>query len=498
MSENLSASTPQAGKPQPVEMLVFVVLMVLVFGMSVRTPLDSDLWWHLRGGQVTLSQGEPLLIDIFSYTRFGAPWVNHSWLSEVIFSWLFERSGFLSISCLIATVVSLSMALVYSCSEGPALLRAFVIILASVASAPVWSPRPQIFSQLCLAGVMFCLQQVSKSRKWLWVLPGIFTIWSNLHGGYALGLIYLGLWIIGQMIEFVCLKLNLKSLVRNILPLVLVAIVCAFSVLINPNGLDVWRVPFQTIGVSALQQYIPEWASPDFHELSQQPFLLYLLLMIIVLGMVPRRKNIADILIAACFTAMALFARRNFAPMVIVTAPLLCKYGWEIIQEYLPRKKFSKLPNVTVSTKNNLLKKSINLSLVALLWAIVLVKAYVVNYPAYVDSQIKKMYPEGAVNWLLTHQISGNLFNEYNWGGYLIWTSPTIPVFVDGRTDLFGDQILREWITAVQGGEGWQNILDQRGIRTVLLLPDRPLVDKLKKQHWRILFQDSQSIILSQ
>jgi len=130
-----------------------------------------------------------------------------------------------------------------------------------------------------------------------------------------------------------------------------------------------------------------------------------------------------------------------------------------------------------------------------LLWFIVLGKLFGVSQPALVNYYIKDGYPNQAVEWLAQNRSRERLLSEYNWGGYLQWSLRGFPIFVDGRTDLFNDEIVGQWITAVQGGEGWQEILDRYQVDLVMLQPDRPLLVDLAQAGWQPLYRDSQAVI---
>jgi hypothetical protein len=119
-------------KKNQFDLFVLVLVLLLIFILAARTPLDTDMWWHLRAGQETMQSGRPMLIDNLSTTRFGAAWINHSWLSEVGMYLLYAWGGSLAIGGMTALLAVLSMALVYFTLEGPALLRAFLLILGSM------------------------------------------------------------------------------------------------------------------------------------------------------------------------------------------------------------------------------------------------------------------------------------------------------------------------------------------------------------------------------
>ena len=117
-------------------LFIGVVCGLLVFLMAARTPLDSDLWWHLRAGEETLRLGQPLLSDTLSYTRAGVDWINHSWLTQVGMALLFRWAGFLGLGLAVAGLAAFSLGWVYRQMSGPPLWRAFLVILARAGGCP--------------------------------------------------------------------------------------------------------------------------------------------------------------------------------------------------------------------------------------------------------------------------------------------------------------------------------------------------------------------------
>lgn len=480
--------------------LVYVLILVLVFLMAARMPLDTDLWWHLRAGEITLQSGHPLLIDTLSFTREGSSWINHSWLSEVGMTLLFRVGGYLALSGMVALSAAASMALLYRQMSGPALLRAFVILLATLVAAVVWSPRPQIFSLLLLAVCGLILDDYRrKGINRLWLLPPLFVLWSNLHGGYPLGLGLIGAFLAGEMVDaFFEGRSTWQKHGLHIRQYAILVVICALAVLINPNGLNMWKIPFQTMGVAVLRSAIPEWASADFHDLVQQPFLWMLLAVVASFSLAGRRIAGADWITVILFGAAGLVARRNFGPFAMVTAPILSRYMWQAacaIKEanpWLIRRIAGTSLNRTVPKK---LGKAINFSLVALIGFIAFIKLFVVSQPQLVNGYEQKIFPVDAVSWLKENPQKGNLFNAYAWGGYLAWAYPDKQVFVDGRTDLFGDDVIGDWLSVTQASQGWQDILDHWKIGTVLIEPDQPVVKVLAENGWRLLYRDAAAVI---
>ena len=141
-------------------------------------------------------------------------------------------------------------------------------------------------------------------------------------------------------------------------------------------------------------------------------------------------------------------------------------------------------------------QKAFNLTIVAVLALAAAIKVYAVTQPALVSMYERQNFPAGAVEWLKAEQPQGRLFNAYEWGGYLTWRLPEYPVFVDGRTDLFGDEIIGEWLGAVNAEEGWEASLEAWDVDLALLPPGYPLVGALEEAGWTRLYEDEQAVVL--
>ena len=456
-----------------------LVMLILVFAMAARTPLDSDLWWHLRAGEATWQTGKPILVDTFSHTRAGAPWINHSWLSQVGMYLLFHAGSYLVLSAAVATLATLSMGLVYRQMEVSPILRAFLILLAISVAAPVWSPRPQLVS-LVMFGVLADLLYSYKwrQRDYLWVCVPLFVLWSNLHGGYVLGFLLFGALIGGEMLNHL-----LAHEGREVVPWKGIASLGAWlcvawlAVAINPNGIAMWTIPIKTVGVGVLRDFISEWQSPDFHQLSQQPFLWLLLVTLGTAGLSRRRLDGSDLLTVGGFAFLALLARRNYGPFAMVAVPVLARHLSALGLEWRVRQR-ARLEHLILPESWKRLNRpvtfwrggtlAINALIIVLLAGAAIYKLYWVTSPQSVAKYNEKFYPAKAVRWIEANQPSGRMFNNYNWGGYLSWNLRAYPVFVDGRTDLYDDQFLREYQRAAGGEQGWEETLNYYGVNLVL------------------------------
>jgi hypothetical protein len=258
-----------------------------------------------------------------------------------------------------------------------------------------------------------------------------------------------------------------------------------------------WRIPFQTVGVGVLQQAIPEWASPDFHDLVQQPFLILLGGLVAALGLTGRPVQSSALFTVIVFTGMGLLARRNFAPFALVASPVLAAAGWQVIERL--RTAPGLLSRLRVGESgpavNVKFQRGLDIFIVVILALACLVKLYAAAQPAVVAQYLPGAFPVDAAAWVRANQPAGRLFNEYAWGGYLIWSLPEYPVFVDGRTDLFGDEIIGEWLQVMSAKDGWQDILDRWQVRLVMVAPGQALDKVLPQAGWKLLYQDKVAVV---
>ncbi len=485
--------------------LFFITLFLLVFVMGARTPLDTDIWWQLRAGEATWRAGAPVLVDQFSFTHYGERWINHSWLGQVFLYLAYAGAGYWGLTFLVALAAAGSLMVIFLMGRSPIPFRSFLTIFGAVALAPVWSPRPQVFSLFFLTLLQITLD-FCKRRGWrkMWLLPVLFVLWSNFHAGYSLGLIFLGCTVLGETLNnLLGLGESTRSSWIRIFVLCGWTAACGIAVLLNPNGLGTWTVQFNTVNVGALQQFVVEWASPDFHDLTQQPFLWLLFATILALSLSPERPDGTHVISIVCFAGLALMARRNIGPFALVVIPVLDRYGWSLLSSMLKRFKGMKISeNYAVPEGSRSFQaksppgvKLLNLLLVALLTIAATVKAYLVAYPSYVDAAMAEHFPVKAVNTLTENSLDGNLLNEYNWGGYLTWFSRETPVFVDGRTDLYGDKTILEWIDLIQARGDWEAQLDRFEIDYILLQPDRPILKYLGGNGWRLLYEGQGAVL---
>jgi hypothetical protein len=484
------------------QILIAAVTLISVFALACQVPLDPDMWWHLRAGDETLRTGQILTEDIFSFTRAGAPWVNVFWLSDLVMAVVFRWAGFLGLAALLALVVTAGMGVVYHQMEAPPFLRAFLIILASAAAAPTWTVRPQVVSFLLLAVLDAWLSAHRAGRfRRLWLLPLLFALWVNLHGAVIWGWLLLAAVLVGEAFNhLLTLPDDQRMTWKNWRQLGFWSLLTIPAVLINPSGIAAWKLPFQQVSVSL--EYIHEWFSPDFHVISFHPFLWMLFLLLAAVGLSGRLMSAADFLKVAGFAYLAFYSQRNLGPFAVIAAPVLARamslalQAWRLREKPWLAKLEGRLAGSSASRPvNERLAGWLNGVIITLLVLAALGRLWMVAANDVVEKLLVEGYPQQAVRWIQTEQPSGRLFNAYNWGGYLTWELRQYPVFIDGRADMYGEEIIGQWFTIAGAEPGWQALLDQWQVNLILLEPWQPVVAQLPQEGWQLLYEDDRSVV---
>ena len=472
------------------ESLFLVVTLLLVLNITTNTPSDFDMWWHLRSGNEMWNLGKILLQDSFSYTRNGAPWVNAFWISDIGMYGIWKLGGFFALTIVVSLIAVGVMSIIYFQLEGSIYLRALLLLIATFAAGVNWSPRPQILSFILLAGLDYYLYYHHNIRRRpLWVMAPLFALWGNLHGGFIWGILVLIATISGDLADNLMTNQPVLKL-QEVGNLTFWTLAGGLAVLINPNGLAIWKLPFYQVKVSLIA--ITEWLSPDFHNFFTHPALWLLFLLIIGIAFSKRQLSFADLFKGLGFTYMLFVAQRNMAPYAIIITPIIGRQLGSAVETFKGATLFQKIktlsflyqrPSNQVSEKVTFLMNTI---LVSILAAFFLISAYIASAP----SQIEAKVPAKAVRWIAANHPNGPIFNSYNWGGYLTWELRDYPVYMDGRADLYGDQIINEWLDIANGRNKGISALNDRGIKLIFLEPNWPLIDKLPQNGWKELYSD--------
>jgi hypothetical protein len=480
--------------------LIVCITFLAVLTMALRVSIDTDTWWHLRAGEWMVEHGAILRTDPFSLTRLGQAWVNPGWLAQILLYGIYRLGGFPALNAFTALMVLVAFTFAWSIMEAPVTLRAFVLLLAVTVSGVYWAVRPYILSFALAGAFLYVLEGHRRGRrKLIWLLPPLMALWVNLHGGFAVGFLLLGAYGVGALLElFWPVFRHKQSLTESwtadrgqVGGLWAAFGASMLAAGLNPHGFAILLYPFQTVSIGALQDFIQEWQSPDFHQLHVQPFLWMLLLTMIAWAYSRRRVRPSELFLVAGFAYLSLMAGRNIALFALVAAPSLARHAQGALEPYI---KLNLRPDSAYPPR----LRMVNVLLFGLLLLAAGVKMSIPLRAEENQDAIRGFAPVAAARALKQEAPPGELFNSYNWGGYLIWDAyPQYLTFVDGRTDLFDDEILNAYLLAWRAEPGWLEVFQDWDIHVALIESDAPLRDALLGVGWIERYSDEQAVILT-
>jgi hypothetical protein len=469
----------------------FLVVVALgLFAMAARDITDPDVWWHLRTGQLILQNHAVFHADPYSFTKFGQPWVNHEWLSDVLIFSLYRTGGWAALVVAFAAMTSAAfMLMLFRCAGRPYLAAVFTV-WSAVASAPALGIRPQIFSLLLASVFLFLLERSYLRPSVLWYLPPIMLLWANLHAGFALGVLLIVAFLLGDVLDA---AFGFQSWTRaRLKQLGLVLAACLVVIPLNPYGAKMYWYPLQTVHSHAIQGYISEWASPNFHQEMYFPAIALILAIFFLAAISPRRLRPRDLLLLSITIWMALGAARHVPIFAIVAAPILSNL---VYSAWWKDKGDAKQAAPAHSPRT--VRPIFNGAVVAMLLVLCIIKIRnVVTNQSAVEG---RLFPASAVAFLRQNRLPGPIFNSYDWGGYLIWRLyPEYRVYIDGRADVYDGSFMDQFGTAYQiSKQSWPEALEYWQIRTVLVPSDAPIAAALRlRPGWMQVYQDSQAVLL--
>ena len=457
------------------------LLLLLIFGFSVRRIAEPDIWWHLRNAAYLFQYHSFPSVDTYSFGAAGSPWLDHEWLSEVPFLLGFRAMGLQGLLVVYFAVLVLIYVGVYcrSCRAGADCKDATVItFLAILLGAVSIGPRVLLFGWLCIVGLLLVLDRFRRTGKGLWLLPPFFALWINLHGSWVFGMVVLGLTIASGLVEgewgLVVARRWTSGELKELL-LVLAASLAALFV--NPFGYKLPLYPFDLLfRQPSNMKYIEEWQSVDFSKGDGKVALLMIMALLAAALFSRRRWRLDEALLTAFALWAALSHVRFLFFAALIVAPILA-----------PRLK------LFPPYQREIDKPWLNAGIMA-----AVVGSLIFFFPSAAELQqnVDEQYPRAALEFMQQQHINGRIFNDYGWGGYMEWNAPQLKPFIDGRADIFVyNGVFEDFLTATAIKEPFA-ILDKYKIDYVFLQPKQPLSYLLEHSPaWRMIYSDKVAVL---
>lgn len=460
---------------------------------------DGDLGHHLAMGRLILETGNIPKTDSFSFRTENVAAIPHEWLLQIAYALLDSWFGLTGIVVLSAFILALAFTLILgeSTRRSGSLLAGLVLAALALASSTMhWITRPHLFTYLLLAIWVFRLDAFfrGEERRW-WIFPLLMLLWANLHGMFILGLLAFIISLAGWAWERWLEGRNSPVSGRGLLFLALFSTLATF---LTPSGFHLWGTIFDLAGGSPfITSMTAEYRPADFHNPGTWPFLILLGAILATSVLSGCKLGMARALQLAGWTLIGLYSARNIPLAAIVLAPI----GAELLAAWLKES-----PALTGLARFSRSLERVERDFRGWLWAAVGVLLCLVLLGSGVslalDGQpyqfLPERFPVAAVDWLKENPPTGRMFNEFDWGGYLLYRLwPEQKIFMDGHTHIYGDTLSREYVAIQSRVPGWESILDKYQVKWAILRADNPLTLALIQAGWLDVYRDETTVILN-
>ena len=474
----------------PRQRQLFAVFLLALFPAcnALNPRLDEDTWWHLAVGKWVVEHRDVPTTDPFS--RIGLdehiPWIAYSWLHEVGLYGAFRLGGLggvIAFRHLLDTATFLTLAWFVLRRSGDRPIAILVLGLVTATLVPMMLERPWhytiVFTTLTLNAVLE-LRSGTPARRFWWLIP-VFALWANLHIQFVLGFGLLGLGFAVTLVE----HWRRGEPVAALRGWLLLGVGCVLATLVNPYHVRLYQVIWEYATQTGALKVVSELAPPDF-RVWWNWFLIALLVWAAV-ACVRRGFPLFDTAILAVGAAFSLRMQRDIWFGSLMAAAVLTR---------LP-------PGPRATDDRPLLPGLFVATALALLLARVVWEFGSSAWPTAVEAK-RAHYPVGASEFVREHRPAGRLYNDFNWGGYLIWGLPEYPVGLDGRTNLYGEERLERMHKTWYGLHDWTEDPDLLAAGVVIAPKpnDRgkgglPLTELLRAapDRWRIVYEDATAVV---
>lgn len=487
--------------------LFYIFIFTLLFRHSLSY-LDPDLGWHLRVGQeITINEAVPHE-NLYNYTYTGN-WVDHEWLSNYLLYQAYSNYGYLFLaflfSIIIVTILILLNIKVKKKYPNSDFFIIFFEFFGLIAALPHLGVRIQEIGLLFILILLLIIDNFNRNKNWrvLLILPFGFYFWSCLHASFLIGLFLMGAWLVIKLFENSLVhyrKIYWLDLVNNIcgkeLSIFLLFLFLSFiATLFTPYRLELYSF-LSGYRDSFYQLHIVEWLPQYSIPLKYWQFIyLSVLAAIIILNFVyvlvfrKGKINLWTNFLALFFLCLSIKSRRHFPLMFICTFTFIFDFIYLEVKE-------SKKTNF-FKFNQGILGLVVKLSLLAALVLSISLQLLSTSFINKPFSSFCGEFPCEAADFLNQNdKVYGNLnlFNYYDWGGYLNWVSPERKLFIDGRlpqVEYAGQTFLEEYYEFFKKTTNLSEKLADYNIQLVLL-PAKDKETEFKKWE-RLIFKISEN-----
>ena len=470
--------------------IIFFIVFIGALLIGARM-LNGDLGRHLAVGGIILDTHQIPTRDLLSFTMAGQSRPPYEWLAQVLFAIAYRLLNLDGVVLLTALIIAVTFVLIYTDSvqrTNAPLISLLLTIWAALTSSLHWLARPHIFSFLLFAIWVGLLERFRKGEKVaLWAFPMLMLIWVNTHGGFIFGLLAWLAYFAGWAWEYFR-KQATREMGKQFL---LIGGLSLVATVITPDLWHNWNAVLNN-NSSYLLSHTVETMPPDFHSPDLWPF-AGLLAVVILLGIIRARTiNLSHVFLLAGLALMSFIFVRNIPFFALASVPILSDWVKQLFAKF---NYWLKLEETFSAIDQGL--RGFVWPLVILLGAIGLLVYHNAQTQTSIYHFDTQTLPVQASDWLMTNPQPGNMFNDFNWGGYLLFRFwPDQRVFVDSQSDFYGEEFIRQYEQIFNGEKDWNAKLSQYNVTRIIVPREAGLVQAASQSaDWELAYEDNVAVI---
>ena len=522
--------------------VVFAVTLCQVLFLSQGAQAlfrDSDTGWHVRNGEAILQNFALPRVDHFSYTREGQQWFAWEWLSDAAFGGAYRIAGLAGVALLAALAIALTawgVARLSLSLGGNLFFTAAAVVVLLGTTGIHWLARPHVFSWLLALMFLSIAEHARRGRtRWLYALPVVACVWANVHGSFLLGPAMLFTYVIGEWFTNFAVNVSTNELgtprriplldkggvaapsevasqhlldgaatppqLRRGLasaelvpqprlvtqPFALTALLSLLATFINPYGWRLHEHVFTYLQTDYLMDHISEFRSFSFH--SPGAYYVELFFVIAVLGVIAllRQRAFGPALLAMAMLHISLYSARHIPTAAVLLIPLAVAALTREAREFHRLHTF-----LDYSDRIRAIDRRV-LGIVPIAVVLIGTIAGVTMLARAGSIEFNpNVFPVEAANFLERNNLNARVFSKDQWGGYLIFRFQVrTKVFIDGRSDFYGQQLLEAYAEIADVKPAWNVVLKQYNVGLVLIPPEHALASALQlSADWKRIYSD--------
>jgi len=493
--------------------LAFLMPIVFLYAKmeGAKTMLgDGDTGWHIRAGEWMLANLRVPETDLFSYTMAGKPWYAWEWLWDAAFAWLHQQGGMTAVVLASVLVIAATFAMLFRLVArrcGNVLLAIGITMLAAAGASLHWLARPHLFTLLFVVIFLSLLERARQGHvnALAWLLP-LTVLWTNLHGGFFIGVMLTGCYAVGELAAAAVTPdpSDRRAALARSAPYALAAAGSLIVSLLNPYTWHLHAHIVSYLSESYHFENINEFFSISFHHPAALYFEIMIVLAIVAGWRALMRRDFTSVFLLAGWMHLALLGARNIPIFMIVAAPVVAAALAELLGDLAQAPVAAWVRRAADSFREMAaevgeMERVPRLHLVS---AAALLLVTLISYSPAAPRRFRaeydtKAYPSKALSLLATPGFAKAVFTNDEWGDYLIYRlHPNTKVFIDGRSDFYGPEFGRKYLDVMSVKHDWQQSLDRYGVDAVLLPVDSSLAGTLKEsRRWRVAYDDGVAIV---